>query len=430
MMGSSRAQFIQRARATKIPVGSLVLRDCIADLAPFGAIVGDARVVGIGESWHSARQLLAFRNRMVRYLIGSCGFDALIFEGSVSGAEFVDAFVKGEKGDPGLLLRHLGQAMWLNRETADFLLWLREHNAGRMPRERVSVFGMDSVPPTAALSSVPAYLARMDAVHAADDLTFIERVARQFQSVPLSSTSRAAIWGASEVYAKLESSERHCLREIFARIVSRLNEFQRSYIYASSDEEFRSTLRGALMVVQACDILSARLTSPREANHQRDLAFSENVAWVLDYGRPAAKAIIFGHNIHMAKEPFRSFDSEDLVTTLGERLSQWYGTDYIAIGSAVGVGRISGEGPGLVDIPIEDNRRRRSSLNSIDAALEAVGERQFLLAMPVDLEWTQLSQSMRSHLEPASDYIPARAFDAIAFVDGIAPATPLPVLHP
>ncbi len=425
MTRSSREQFIQRARATKAPVRSLALLDSVADLAPLDGIAGEARVVGIGESWHSARQLLAFRNRMVRYLIERRSFDVLIFEGSVSGAGRVDAFVKGEPSDPALVLRHLGQAMWLNRETADFLLWLREYNTARPPHQRVSICGMDSVPPTAALSAMPAYFARVDAVLAADDLAFIERIARRFEAVPLSSTSRAAIWGASEVFVELGPSDRGRLRSIFSTIVSRLKELQKTYAFASSKAEFRSIVRDALMVVQACDILGARLTSPREANHQRDLAFSENVAWVLD-DRPGSKAIIFGHNIHMAKEPFRSFDSEELVTTLGERLAQWYGADYVAIGSAVGVGRLSGEGPGLVDIPAEDNRRRRSSLASIDAALEEVGEQQFLLAMPSDLEWTQTSQSMRSHLEPTSDYIPARAFDAIAFVDGIAAATPLP----
>ncbi len=157
-----RNEFIQRARATMSPIRSLDFQQDVADLEPLDAIVGTARVVGIGESWHSARQFLAFRNRMVRYLIERRGFDVLIFEGSVSGAAVLDEFVKGKEGDPALVLRYLEQAMWLNRETADFLLWLRAHNSTRPFDERVSVCGMDSVPPTGALAGVPAYLSRID----------------------------------------------------------------------------------------------------------------------------------------------------------------------------------------------------------------------------------------------------------------------------
>ncbi|MEI9803409.1 MAG: erythromycin esterase family protein [Pseudolabrys sp.] len=205
-------------------------------------------------------------------------------------------------------------------------------------------------------------------------------------------------------------------------------ESQKTYEFASSPKELRWILRHAVSVLQACDILCARLTSPREANHLRDFAFSENVAWMLEHGHPGSKAVVFGHNIHMAKEPFRSFDSEQLVTSLGERLAQWYGHGYVAIGSAVGTGRVAGNGPGLVDIPAEDNPRRQSSLQSIDAALEEIGEQFFLLTMPRDLGWTKIPQTMRSHLQPTSDYTPALAFDAIAYVDGIVGSTALPNL--
>ena len=54
------------------------------------------------------------------------------------------------------------------------------------------------------------------------------------------------------------------------------------------------------------------------------------------------------------------------------------------------------------------------------------GALTLLLAMPVDLAWTKAPQAMRSHLQPATDYTPAQAFDALAYVDGITPATVLP----
>jgi erythromycin esterase len=425
MSGTARATFLERARKTRSLVHSLDLDADIADLRPLDAIVGDARVVGIGESWHSAHELVSLRHRMVRYLVERRGFNLLIFEGSVAGAEMVDRYVKGGDGDPALVLRYFEQAMWLNRETAGFLVWLRTFNATRSLCDRVGVCGMDVAPPTAALTSITGYLKRVDPRYSIPAEELVDHFNASCHGMPLSSTTRAAIWGATEVFEKLGSSARMQVRAALATIASRLLEMRKTYETSSSVDELRWVTRHAVVAVQACDVLAARLKSPREANYLRDLAFSENVAWLLDHGHPKSKAVIFGHNIHMAKEAFRSFDSEQLVTSLGERLAKWYGRSYVAIGSSVGTGRLSAT-PGMVDVAAAANSRRESSLRSIDAVLEELGENGFLLALPADLEWVNTPQSMRSHLEPTTDYTPAVAFDALAYVDSITAATVLP----
>ena len=45
-----------------------------ADLEPFRQIIGNARVVAVGEGFHGTAEGLAFRNRLFRYLVEHLDF--------------------------------------------------------------------------------------------------------------------------------------------------------------------------------------------------------------------------------------------------------------------------------------------------------------------------------------------------------------------
>ena len=51
-----------------------------SDLIPLHTIAGSARVVAIGEPTHGGHEPLAFRNRLVRYLVEHEGFTAVGIE--------------------------------------------------------------------------------------------------------------------------------------------------------------------------------------------------------------------------------------------------------------------------------------------------------------------------------------------------------------
>lgn len=64
-------------RVNAIPLRTLDPEDDdFADLEPLKEIVGDARVVGIGESAHRVHEPYQLRHRLLRFLVSELGFAA------------------------------------------------------------------------------------------------------------------------------------------------------------------------------------------------------------------------------------------------------------------------------------------------------------------------------------------------------------------
>ncbi|MEU6265910.1 hypothetical protein [Saccharopolyspora shandongensis] len=69
------------------------------DLEPLRDVIGDARVVGIGESTHHAAEFYRLRHRLLRFLTERCGFTAYVFEAPFTEAHVIDDWVRGGPGD-------------------------------------------------------------------------------------------------------------------------------------------------------------------------------------------------------------------------------------------------------------------------------------------------------------------------------------------
>ena len=147
------------------PLTTLDPHATLEDLEFVRALVGDARVVAIGESAHYTHEFYLLRHRLTRYLIERLGFTAIAFESGFSEAFVTDEWIGGGPGQ----LAHV-QAAGLTylfgecAEMGDMLSWLRGLNAGR-PRP-VRFYGVDlpascgSLQP--ALRAVERYLADAD----------------------------------------------------------------------------------------------------------------------------------------------------------------------------------------------------------------------------------------------------------------------------
>src|SRR3712207_9570913 len=118
-----------------------------ADLDPLLERIGDARVVAIGEASHGTSEYYAWRSALTRRLIAERGFSFVAVEGDWPDCARVDEWVKARPADDRRGARDVLAGfdrwpawMWANEEVAEFVDWLRGHNAeiGRAScRERV-----------------------------------------------------------------------------------------------------------------------------------------------------------------------------------------------------------------------------------------------------------------------------------------------------
>ncbi|WP_310035230.1 erythromycin esterase family protein [Paraburkholderia graminis] len=137
--------------------------------ADFDAVLEMARsrqVVLLGEATHGTQDFYRMRAQITRRLIAEGGFDAVAIEGDWPDAWRVNRFVQHEDdADADAALgdfQRFPTWMWRNREMRDFIIWLRAHNAGLPPQERIGVYGLDLYSMYQSADAVIRYLEQVD----------------------------------------------------------------------------------------------------------------------------------------------------------------------------------------------------------------------------------------------------------------------------
>jgi erythromycin esterase-like protein len=113
------------------------------DLAPLGDIVGEARVVAIGESSHASGGYLQARHRIIRYLVEELGFRAVAFETDWTEAALVAEYVDTCEGDPQEVVIQGMREIWHAPAVRDLVAWLCAFNEDH-PGDPVTFFGFNN----------------------------------------------------------------------------------------------------------------------------------------------------------------------------------------------------------------------------------------------------------------------------------------------
>ena len=130
------------------------------------------RLVLLGEASHGTHEFYAERAGLTRRLIAAGEVQAVAIEGDWPDAYRVNRYVLGQSVDPDAEhalrgFRRFPTWMWRNRDVRDFVEWLRDHNAGRPPDDRVRFYGLDLYSLDASIDAVVRYLETVDPEEAA-----------------------------------------------------------------------------------------------------------------------------------------------------------------------------------------------------------------------------------------------------------------------
>ncbi|HKX49713.1 MAG TPA: erythromycin esterase family protein, partial [Candidatus Binatia bacterium] len=96
-------------------------------------LIGDARLVLLGEATHGTHEFYRERAQITKRLIAEKGFTAVAVEADWPDAYRVDRYVRGTGMDRSVDAALAGFErfptwMWRNAEVLDFVGWLRAHN--------------------------------------------------------------------------------------------------------------------------------------------------------------------------------------------------------------------------------------------------------------------------------------------------------------
>ena len=136
------------------------------DMRSLQALIGNARIVSLGEATHGSREFFQLKHRMLEFLASEMGFSIFSIEANLPEAYRLNDYVLEGKGDPAQLLRGMYFWTWDTEEVLGMIQWMREFN--KSGKGRVQFTGFDMQTPTVAASIVRDFVSRYDAPFVTD----------------------------------------------------------------------------------------------------------------------------------------------------------------------------------------------------------------------------------------------------------------------
>ncbi len=120
-----------------------------ADLSGLDRIIGEARVVSLGEPTHGSREAFELKHRLLEYLVETRGFSIFSIEASMPESFALNEYVIFGKGDPRKLIAGMYFWTWNTMEVLAMVEWMRAWNARNpeaegKPRLRFTGFDMQT----------------------------------------------------------------------------------------------------------------------------------------------------------------------------------------------------------------------------------------------------------------------------------------------
>ena len=128
-----------------------------ADMRPLKKVVGNARIVSLGEATHGTREFFQLKHRMLEFLAAEMGFTIFSIEANMPEAYRLNDYVLNGNGDPAQLIHGMYFWTWDTQEVLDMVLWMREFN--KSGKGRVQFTGFDMQTPDVAAGIVKDFVA-------------------------------------------------------------------------------------------------------------------------------------------------------------------------------------------------------------------------------------------------------------------------------
>ena len=277
------------------------------DLLPLGEIVGDARIISLGEPTHGNREVFQLKHRMIEYLVEEMEFNIFALECPFGEAYDINRYVVEGIGDPDKALAGIYYWAWDTQEVLDLIEWMRSYNADISHKKKIKFYGFDPQDPERATKVMINYLAKVD-----PDLEKKVRPELGILGIPFSNPE---IIGRRQFIP--EEYDSLSLQNI-QLVMDALNNNKAHYIENSSTSEWTLATQHARQVEM---YIEASSNDGENYGQVRDLGQAQNLKWIMGYEGNDAKMIVWAHNSHVSNSS--RWDTD----WMGTHMKKWYGDE-------------------------------------------------------------------------------------------------------
>jgi len=401
-------------------------------------LIGDARIVLIGESSHGTHEFYDARAEITKWLIEHKGFNAVAAEADWPDAYRVNRYVRGLGDDetPEQALRGFQRFpawMWRNAVVRDFVGWLRWHN-GRCAaegRRQAGFYGLDLYSLHRSMQEVIAYLEGVDPKAA-------ERARARYACFDHSSGNDGQAYGYAAAFGAGPSCERQAVEQLIDLQRNAVNYLGPDGRLAEDElfyaQQNAMTVRNAEAYYRG--MFRGRVTSWNMRDKHMAQTLNALVSHLDSHGGPQpARIVVWAHNSHVGDARATEV-SADGQLTIGQLAREHYGEDCRLIGFSTHRGSVTAASDwgGIAERKVV----RPALAGSIEELLHETGKTSFLVPMhdgspaAKALEVVRLGRAIGviylPQTERQSHYFhvrPSDQFDAMIHIDQTRALEPL-----
>lgn len=304
------------------------------DLALLRWSVGDAEIVGLGESVHGTAEETVLKHRTLRFLVERMGFRTVAWEDDWTTGVQIDRYIRTGEGDLDTLVGQMA-FQWKSRETKDVLRWLREYNAEHA--DKVRFFGVEYyLTWRPAYDGVDSYVAKT----APDRLGELRDHLEPLRPDPTH----------TDVYQHIAWYQEQEDKQFYIRHAHQVQDLVERLPHVPGDSAHAVAVHHARQIVSFYEHFAL---PDAEALVYREARGAENLKWWRDLS--GDKIAYWAGSPHTVNAPALHIvrpDADDMrFASAGSYLRRWYGKRYRSIGFTFAHGTASLGGGQTVYLP-------------------------------------------------------------------------------
>ena len=409
--------------------GGVPAREVLSEL------IGDARIVLIGESSHGTREFYEARAEITKWLIEEKGFCAVTAEADWPDAYRVNRYVRGQGADTTAeeALRGFERFpswMWRNVVVREFVEWLRGNNQrSTKDLQQVGFYGLDLYSLHRSMHEVITYLDKVDPVAAA-------RARKRYRCFDHTSADDGQAYGFAAAFGAGPSCEREAIEQLVDVQRNALNYVRRDGLVA--EVELFYAQQNAQVVRNAEQYYRSMFRGRVTSWNLRDKHMAQTLDALLTHlsrrtARP--RIVVWAHNSHVGDARATEVAADGQLT-LGQLVRERYRHDCRLIGFSTYTGTVTAASDwgGVA----ERKMVRPALAGSIEELFHETGRPQFVVtpdgAAAAALDVVRLSRAIGVIYLPATErqshYFhvrPAHQFDAMIHIENTQALEPLEV---
>ncbi len=301
--------------------------DDFEDLNPLKEIIGNSKVVALGENSHFIKEFCLFRHRLIKFLIEKCNFTVFAMEfGFSEGFEINDwIHQKGEESELLNLLNHFPYP----KEIYDTFKWMRKYNSKN--NNSINFTGIDI--PRNGGSLFPSIEIIKHFIEEADkdSLPLVLEIYDIAKKINGLSTAQSVF-----LLNKISTDEQYKLTALLSKLLLRFKGMEINHINKYGQNVYNTIyqhIESILYLDYNSHAMNNFITGKGLSFDMgiRDKFMADSVIRCLKSCNENDKIILVAHNAHIQKVPVKFGDFSASIT-MGQNLANKLGENYISFG--------------------------------------------------------------------------------------------------